>query len=230
MDKASWCRGVQRSVAVGTEGAQLFFACGITFLVSCALVCGSELQLAILFWIKTIFSLIGSKGFPELCCSVSIWLLCCARGNYNQVKILFWRKGLGGEQCRNSLLPPGTPHCWHFLQVPVPHSSIGRTLFWFGEDYFGKIMAVCACEDLGVVLAVVAASGCLTLHCLCSLQKAPVCSAGPSLPCAVPRGGSAQHTPALQGENTQQRRCQLWSDRVLPGSVSAQCVLPCSLW
>lgn len=87
---------VQRSVAAGTEGAQLFFACGITFLASCALVCGSELRLAILFWIKTIFSLIGSKGFPELCCSVSIWLLCCARGNYNQVKIPFLEEGAGG--------------------------------------------------------------------------------------------------------------------------------------
>lgn len=70
-------------------------------------------------------------------------------------------------------------------------------------------MAVCAREDVGVVLAVVAVSGCLTLHCLCSTQKAPVCSAGPPLPCAVPGGGSAQHTPALQGENAQQRRRQL---------------------
>lgn len=98
---------------------------------------------------------------------------------------------------------------WRFLQVPIPHSSMGRTLFWFGEGYFGKTMAVCAREDVGVVLAVVAVSGCLTLHCLCSIQKAPVCPAGPPLPCAVPGGGSAQHTPALQGENAQQRRRQL---------------------
>lgn len=70
----------------------------------------------------------------------------------------------------------------------------------------------------------------MTLRCLFSHQKAPVRSPGASLPRSVPGGGFAKHASALQGENSQQRGCQLRSDSLLPGNASARCVLAFPLW
>lgn len=96
-------------------------------------VCGCELGLIILLWIKIVFSLLGSKGFSELRCSVSIWLLHHACGNCNWSQDSFLENGVGVGAVQTFPSPSQGTALLAVLEVTVAHGIISRTLFWCGD-------------------------------------------------------------------------------------------------